>query len=247
MKFAIESGFRHIDTAAVYGNEISVGEGIRQSGIPREELFVTSKLWTTDRGYEKAMAAFQRSLDDMQLDYLDLYLIHWPAGPHQFDNWKELNLDTWKALVDLYKAGRVHAIGVSNFLPYHLKPMLESEIKPMVNQIEFHPGLMQQDVLDICRAHDILVQAYQPLANGKILEFEELNRIAIKYGRTTPQLCLRWILQHGVLPLSKSVTPSRIWENFQVFDFKINDEDMKIIDAFAGCGRNGSHPDTITF
>ncbi len=152
---ALGVGYRHIDTAAAYGNEVSVGEGIRASGLARSEVFVTSKLWNTERGYDKTMAAFEKTVSDLGLDYLDLYLIHWPASANQFENWQDINLSTWKAMTELYKAGRIRAIGVSNFLPHHLHALMESEVQPMVNQIEFHPGQMQEETLQYCKEHGI--------------------------------------------------------------------------------------------
>lgn len=247
VKHAIQSGYRHIDAAAIYGNEVSVGKGIALSGVPREELFITSKVWNTERGYEKTMAAFEKTLKDLQLDYLDLYLIHWPASHSQFENWDELNLGTWKAMTELYKAGRIRAIGVSNFLEHHLASLLKTEVKPMVNQIEFHPGLMQADLVAHCREHGILIEAYSPLGTGRMLGNETLKAIADKYGKSVAQVCIRWVLQNGVLPLPKSITPAWIESNTQVFDFVLADEDMAAINAMPYCGGSGNHPDEVPF
>lgn len=244
---ALRVGYRHIDTAARYENEKSVGEGIRQSGVDRSEIFVTSKLWNTERGYDKAMVAFEKTLDDLGLDYLDLYLLHWPAVKKQFDNWEELNLSSWKALTELYKAGRIKAIGVSNFYPHHLNALMETEIQPMVNQIEFHPGFMQKDVVEYCNKNGILIEAWAPLGAGKVLENETLTALAHKYNKSSAQICLRWCLQNNTVPLPKSVTPERIAQNTQVFDFEISDEDMAAINALPFIGGSAHNPDEINF
>ena len=244
---AIENGYRHIDTAAAYKNEVSIGKGIAACGIDRSELFVTSKVWNTDRGYDKTMAAFEKTMDNLQLDYLDLYLIHWPAAKHQFDNWTEINLSTWKAITELYKAGRIKAIGVSNFLPHHLEALMQTEVPPMVDQIEFHPGYMQPETLEYCRRHNIIVEAWSPLGAGGLLTNETLTAIAAKYHKTTAQLCIRWCLQNGTVPLPKSINPTRIADNTNVFDFVISEEDMAVINAMPYQGRSISHPDRVDF
>lgn len=247
VKAAILAGYRHIDTAACYGNEQSVGQGIIEAGVPREELFITSKVWNTERGYEKTLAAFEKTLADLQTDYLDLYLIHWPASVNQFENWEELNVGTWKAMTELYKAGKIKSIGVSNFMEHHLEALMKTEVKPMVNQIEYHPGQMQEEVVKYCQGNDILVEAWSPLGTGRILNNETLKEIAAKYNKSVAQICIKWVLQNGLLPLPKSVTPSRIEENTKVFDFVISDEDMKTIDAMEYCGGSGWHPDEVDF
>lgn len=248
VKSAIENGYRHIDTAAVYQNEVGVGQGIIASGVDRKELFVTSKVWNTERGYEKTIAAFHQTLSDLQLDYLDLYLIHWPAIAKQHDNWEQLNAETWRAMEDLYKAGKIKAIGVSNFLPHHLESLLQQcTITPMVNQIEFHPGYMQKETVDYCQQHRILVEAWSPLGNGKLLSHPLLQEIAQKYDKSVAQLCIRWVLQHHLLPLPKSVTPERIKQNADVFSFDISADDMNKIDNMAYCGGSGLNPDDIDF
>lgn len=227
---ALKSGYRHIDTAAVYGNEESVGKAIKDSGLSREDVFVTSKVWNTERGYDKTIAAYEASLEKLGMDYLDLYLIHWPAIEKQNDDWEELNKESWRALMDLYKAGKVKSIGVSNFQKKHMEALKDAEILPMVNQIEFHPGWLQEETRALCKELGILVEAYSPNGNGKLLKDDTLLKIAEKYGKSVAQICIRWTLQHGTLPLPKSVTPEYIKENTEVFDFEISDEDMQTID-----------------
>lgn len=244
---AIKTGYRHIDTAACYGNEVGVGQGIKKSGIEREKLFVTSKVWNTERGYEKTIAAFEKTLSDIGLDYLDLYLIHWPASSSQYDNWVEINLETWKAMTELYKAGRIKSIGVSNFMPHHLEALMKTEVPPMVNQIEYHPGLTQAETVDYCKKHNILVEVWSPLGTRRMLNNETLKSIAGKYEKSVAQLCIRWCSQNGVLPLPKSVTPARIVENADVFDFEITAEDLHVINDMPYFGGSGLHPDKIDF
>lgn len=244
---ALDFGYRHVDTAACYGNENGVGRAVKSGNLPREQVFVTSKVWNTDRGYRSTLAACDKSLKTLGLDYLDLYLIHWPANARQFPNWEEINLETWRAMTDLYRAGRVRSIGVSNFLPHHLEPLMITEVKPMVDQIEFHPGMNQTETLRYCQKAGILVEAWSPLGSGRVLGDGRLKEIAGKYGKSVAQVCLRWVLQHGALPLPKSCTPSRIKDNLDVFDFRICQEDMKTIDSLPPFGGSGLHPDTINF
>lgn len=244
---AIEAGYRHIDTAAYYFNEESVGEGIRKSGIERKEIFVTSKVFNYDRGYHKTLAAFEKTMNNLQTDYLDLYLIHWPAVAKHYKNWEEINIDTWRAITELYKAGRIKAIGVSNFKPHHLAALMKTEVIPMVNQIEYHPGLIQKESVEFCKENNILVEAWSPLVRGLALGNRTLKDIAAKYGKSAAQLCVRWCLQNGILPLPKSVTPSRIEENAQVFDFEISGEDMETINSMEYFGGSGLDPDNVDF
>lgn len=244
---AIKVGYRHIDTAAVYGNEESVGRAIKDSGIAREELFVTSKVWNTERGYEKTLAAYEESLRKLDLDYLDLYLIHWPAIEKQTEDWEELNKDSWRGMMELYKKDKVKSIGVSNFEKKHMEALKDAEILPMVNQIEFHPGHLQVESREMCENLGILVQAYSPNGNGKLLNDETLKGIAEKYGKSVAQVCIRWTLQHDTLPLPKSVTPEYIKENTEVFDFAISDADMETINKMNYVGGTPTNPDNRDF
>lgn len=247
VKEAIKLGYKHIDTAAIYCNEKSVGKAIKESGINRNELFITSKVWNKERGCKTTLNAFEKTLNDLELDYLDLYLIHWPASVNQFKDWDNINLETWRAMTELYKAGKIKAIGVSNFMPHHLKSLMETEVKPMVNQIEFHAGFMQEETFNYCKDNNILVEAWSPLGTGKMLNNDVLKNIASKYNKSIAQLCIRWCIQNNTLPLPKSITASRIKENTEIFDFVISDEDMKTINAMEYFGGSGLHPDKVDF
>ena len=245
---AIAAGYTHIDTAAIYGNECSVGEGVRQSGKPREELFITSKVWNAERGYDKTLRACEKTLKDLGTDYLDLYLIHWPANRLQFgDKADAINVDTWKAMERLVDEKLVRSIGLSNFYPQHAAPILATaSIAPTVDQIEFHPGLLQEDTVALCRENGILVEAWSPLGRGHLLDNQILADIAARYGKSPAQVILRWVIQKDVLPLVKSVHTERIRENLQLFDFTLTASEMAAIDALPDA-RFGSHPDTATF
>lgn len=241
---ALAAGYRHFDTASFYGTEQALGDALKAAGVPREELFLTSKLWKDEMGYENAFAAFERSLQKLGTDYLDLYLIHWPRTDDLTAEWRQLDRDTWRALEELYRAGRVRAIGVSNFLPHHLRNLMETaEIAPMVNQIEFHPGYPQTWNVEFCKAHGILPEAWSPLGRTRVLQDERLAGIAAKYGKTVAQLCVRFALQCGVVPLPKSSSPARMQANLDVFDFVISDEDMDRILTLLQFGWSGLHPD----
>lgn len=247
VKEALAAGYRHIDTAAAYENETEVGQAIMESGIKREDLFITSKLWNSERGYESTLEAFEKTLERLGLDYLDLYLIHWPASVHQFENWETINVETWRAMIKLYREGRIRAIGVSNFLPHHLSALMEMEVTPMVNQIEFHPGMTQPETVKYCRENRILVEAWSPLGNGQLLQSEQIKSMAEKYKKSPAQICLRFVLQQGVLPLAKSVQASRIRENLNLYDFRIDEEDMKTLTDMDNVAYSGSHPDKVDF
>ncbi len=223
VRYALEFGYRLIDTAKLYGNEADVAIAARESGIPREEIFVTTKLWNTDHGYKRALRAFEESLSRMRMDYVDLYLIHWPE--------RSGRIESWDALIDLYKAGKCRAIGVSNYMINHLEEIRGSVVVPAVNQIEFSPFLHQRGVLEYCRQRGIVVEAYSPLTRGRRLKDRRLRTIAATYGRSTAQILLRWALQHGLVVIPKSVRPDHIRENANVFDFEIGSEDMRTLDA----------------
>jgi diketogulonate reductase-like aldo/keto reductase len=240
VKSAIELGYRSMDTAAVYKNEAGVGQGIAESGIAREELFVTTKVWNSDQGYESTLQAFEESRNKLGLDYIDLYLIHWPV--------KGKYIDTWRALEKLYSDGRVRAIGVSNFHIHHLNDILESgSVVPVVNQVEYHPLLAQRELLAFCKSHQIVMEAWSPLMQGKLFEDPTLNDIATKYGKSVSQVILRWDLQHGVITIPKSVNRERIAQNGDIFDFELSVEDMQRIDAMNKDQRVGPDPDHFDF
>lgn len=244
---ALEAGYRHIDTAQGYGNEESVGIAVKQSGIDRKELFLTSKLTNSEHGYEKTLAAFETTLEKLGTDYLDLFLIHWPNPIAFRDHWQEANAGTWKAFEELYRSKRIRAIGISNFRPRHMEELSRTaEIAPMVNQIRLCPGDTQDEVVEYCRTHNILLEAYSPLGVGKIFEVPEMKALAEKYQKSIAQICIRWSLQRGYLPLPKSVTPSRIRENTQVFDFELDSSDVQLIADLKGCVGYSSDPDTTT-
>ncbi|WP_269466212.1 aldo/keto reductase [Marinilactibacillus sp. 15R] len=246
--WALEAGYRHIDTAAAYKNETGVGRGIKKSGLNREEIFITTKLSNQEHGYEEAKKAIQDSLDKLDTDYIDLYIIHWPNPIKYRDNWKEANAQSWRAMEEAVEAGKIRAIGVSNFHPHHLEALAETaKIEPTLNQILLNPSDMQTEVVKYNQAHDIVSEAYSPLGTGKIFEVEELKELAAKYNKSIAQLVLRWSLQHGFLPLPKSVHEERVHENADIFDFEIEEEDMKKIDSLKGRAGSAQDPDQTSF
>jgi|SRR5690625_66222 len=235
---ALDAGYRHIDTASFYDNEVGVGKAIKDSTINREDLFVTTKVWNDDQGYEQTLAAFELSLNKLDMDYVDLYLIHWPV-PGIFS-------ETWRALETLYKAGRVRAIGVSNFLVHHLEELLQTaETIPAVNQIELHPKLMQTETVEFCEEHQILIESWSPLGRANYLTDPTLTEIANVHHRSTAQIIIRWHLQHEFIVIPKSIRADRQKENIDVFDFILSKAEMKRIDDLEEGFRVGSHPDTI--
>lgn len=247
IKEAIKCGYRHFDTAFAYGNEEAIGKGIKSSKINREELFITGKLWNDDRGYDNIINACKRTINNLQCDYLDLYLIHWPASKAVHDDWIEINNETWKAFEYLYQNGYVKAIGVCNFKKNQLEELLKSaKIKPMVNQIEFHIGFRQEETVDYCNKNNILVEAWSPLGSGKILKVESLKEIADKYNVSVAKLCLRWCLQNGTIPLPKSKNIERMQDNLDIFNFEISEEDMQMLNNFPYVGGSGLDSETLT-
>lgn len=245
---ALDAGYRLIDTAAAYGNEKSVGEAIATSGLPRQDIFVTSKLRNACHGYKATLEAFELTLKRLGTDYLDLYLIHWP-NPVQFrTTWKQATIDTWRAFVELYRDGRIRAIGVSNFMPHHIDLIAQaSGVMPMVNQLKLCPGITQPEAVAYCRERGIVVEAYSPFGTGGIFHSEEMRAMAERYGKTIGQICLRWSLQMGYLPLPKSGHPDRIRENLDIFDFTLSSEDISAISTLKGFCGEAPVPDEITF
>lgn len=244
VKFAIKHGYRSIDTAAIYENEVGVGqairEGIKETGISREDLFITSKAWNSDLGYESTIAAYEESLNKLGLSYLDLYLIHWPVE----NKYKE----AWRALETLYKEGKVRAIGVSNFQVHHLQDLLkDAEIKPMINQVEYHPRLTQMEVKTFCHSNNIQLEAWSPLMQGQLLDHPTLTDLSKKYNKTVPQIILRWDLQNGVVTIPKSTKEQRIVENATIFDFELLSKDMELINNLNQNLRVGPDPDNFDF
>ena len=239
VKSALETGYRSIDTAALYGNERGVGTAVKESSIEREDIFITSKVWNSDQGYKSTLRAFEKSIEKLQVDYLDLYLIHWPMSE---------SAETWKAMEELYEKGKIRAIGVSNFLVDHLESFLPGcKVQPAVNQVEFHPELVQQELLDYCQSKNIRVEAWSPIMKGKVNEIPVLQALAAKYRKTPVQIVLRWDIQKGVVTIPKSVNPERIAANADIFDFEISDEDMAKIDRLDKNNRIGPDPNNVSF
>ena len=247
---ALKAGYRHIDTAAIYKNEESVGRAIKDSGIPREELFITTKLWNDNRTYEEAQEAFAQSMERLGLDYLDLYLIHWPNPKplRENDAWKKRNAEVWRAMEDLYEAGKIRAIGVSNFLPHHLEALLETaRIRPAVNQIRLAPGVYKTEAVNFCRESNILLEAWGPFGQGELFQNPDVQAVADKYGKTIAQIALAWSLQEGFLPLPKSVTPSRIASNLDCFDIELDAADLEVLKNISGLAGGAPNPDEMDF
>ena len=242
---AISAGYRHFDTAFAYGNEETLGQAFGATKVPRSELFITGKLWNDDRS--NVRAACTRSIKNLQCEYLDLYLVHWPASPAVHKDWAEVNRKVWAELEKLYQAGLVKAIGVCNFKVNQLEELLKTaKIPPMVNQIEYHIGQRQPDIVEFCNQHNILVEAWSPLGSGKMLKVPELVQLAEKYQVSPAQLSIKWCLDNGVLPLPKSKDPERMRQNLDVFDLKISPADLKILNDMPYVGGSGLDSETIT-
>lgn len=224
VKFALNIGYRHVDTAMIYENERDVGGAVLESGLDREEVFITTKVWNSDQGYRSTIKACEKSLERLRLDYVDLYLIHWPV--------KGKNKDTWKAMIQLLREGKTRAIGVSNYEIFHLQEIIQNfDVIPSVNQVEFHPFLYQNKLLEFCRNNNIQLEAYSPLTRSQRLDHNTISRIAKEYGATSAQILIRWNLQHGLVVIPKSKRKNRIEENSQVFDFHLEEKDMKLLDS----------------
>lgn len=240
VKYALEIGYRHIDTASIYQNEEGVGTGIKESSVPREDIFLVTKVWNADQGYDSTLKSFEDSIKRLQVDYLDLLLVHWPV--------KEKYKDTWRALEYLYEHKKVRAIGVSNFLQHHLEDLMtDCKIVPMVNQMEFHPYVVQQELIDFCDKNTIQYEAWSPFMQGKVFNLDFCKQLAAKYNKSIAQIILRWDLQKGVVTIPKSVHRNRIESNADIFDFELSQEDVAYLDSLDRGERIGPHPDHFDF
>lgn len=244
LKDAIEVGYRYFDTASLYGTERVLGQAIKESGISREQFIIASKMWIDEMGYENTKAALQRSLTRLQTDYLDLYLIHWPRVKESDDNWKELDLDTWRAMEELVEEGKVRAIGLSNFLPHHMDNILQnSRIKPVVNQLEVHVGYSQEVAVAYSQQKEVQVQAWSPLARGAMQEHSVVQAFATKYQKSPAQICLRFLYQKGIMPIVKASSKERMLQNMDIFDFSLAREDLQMMECMPQNTWQGEHPD----
>ena len=244
IRMAIDAGYRYFDTAAYYGTEEYLGEAIAESGLPREQFFITSKVWKADMGYENVKQAFSQSLERLKTDYLDLYLIHWPVPHDGYEDWKVLDLETWRGMEELYHEGKIRAIGVSNFLPHHLLNLMEhAEVMPAVDQIEFHPGYTQDATVQFCQEHQIQVQAWSPIGRMRMMQEPVILEMAERYGVSPVQVCLRYALQRQVIPIPKSSAMERMKQNLDLFGFEISKEDMWKLTTLPPMGWSGEHPD----
>jgi len=244
IRMALEAGYRLLDTAAAYKNEVYVGKAVLESGIPRKDIFLTSKVWKTDLGYENTKKSFEGSLERLQTDYLDLFLIHWPKPDPESTDWKELVLGSWKAMEELYTQGKVRAVGLSNFLPHHMEVLLkEAEVKPMVDQLELHAGYMQEAAVQFCRENKIQVQAWSPLGRKRVLEEPAVVKMAQKYGVSEAQILLKFLLRQEIGVIPKASSMERMKQNLELPDFEIEEEDMYFLRCLPQMGWSGEHPD----
>lgn len=243
LKTAIEAGYRYFDTASFYYTEEALGQAIRESMIPRGDFFIVSKMWKSEMGYENALQALQNTLKRLQMDYIDIYLIHWPRSTPEAD-WKKETAETWKAMEEAYEEGKVRALGCSNFLPHHLENILQNcKVKPVVNQLELHPGYMQSEAIRYCKEHDIYLQAWSPLGRLRVMENKLLIELAEKYKVSKAQICLRFLHQQDIILIPKSSSLERMKENADIFGFEIEQEDMYRLLTMPQCGWSGEHPD----
>lgn len=243
IKLALKAGYKYFDTASFYDNEKFIAEAITQSGIPREEIFLASKLWKSDMGYDNAKKAFEKTLRNLNTDYLDLYLIHWPR-PDLNSEWKSIDIETWRAFEEIYKSGKAKSIGLSNFLPHHLENIIQNcEIKPMINQLEIHPGYNQEAAVNYCKNHNILVQAWSPMGRARVLNDELIIELAEKYNATPAQICIKFCVQKNIMPLPKSSSLERMRENLESLKINLSQEDFMKIDTMPPIGWSGEHPD----
>lgn len=244
IRTAIEAGYRYFDTASFYGTETYLAEAVRESGISRDEIFIASKLWKTEMGYDNVKKAFERTLENLETDYLDLYLIHWPLPEPGYKEWKQLDKETWRAMEELYQEGKIRAIGLSNFLPHHIENILEDcTVRPAVDQIEYHPGYSQEAVVQYCKERDILVQAWSPIGRQRVLTEGLVQELAEKYGVSPARICLKFAVQREIIPLPKSSSMERMKENLDLYSFEMEQEDIWRLATMPQAGWSGEHPD----
>lgn len=244
IRAAIGAGYRYFDTASFYGTETYLAEAIRESGIPRREFFIASKLWKDEMGYENVKSAFERTLNNLRTDYLDLYLIHWPLPEPGYKEWRQLDKETWRAMEELYEAGKIRAIGLSNFLPYHIENILKDcRVRPAVDQIEYHPGYSQEAVVNYCRERGILVQAWSPIGRSRVLDEPLVKELAAKYDVSPAQICLKFAVQRNIIPLPKSSSEDRMRENLDLYSFELEQDDIWRLSTMPQTGWSGEHPD----
>lgn len=241
---ALEAGYRYFDTASLYETERALGQAVKESGIDRSGLFIASKAWLDEMGYKETKQAFDRTLDRLQMDYLDLYLIHWPKRSVNDSEWRERAIETWRAMEELYQAGKIKGLGLSNFLPHHLEHILQNcKVMPLVDQLEIHPGYSQEAAVAYCKSKDVLPQAWSPLGRSKLLEHPFLLSLTEKYGKSAAQISLRFLVQKNIIPLVKASGMERMKQNMDIFDFEITCEDISILECMPQCAWSGEHPD----